>query len=1034
MSTLGYGAPSARAVDAILQSGYTPPSALAADAELARSGIAYGPPAALAVDAVLQTGYSVPTALALDAVLDYPPPPNTIEPAGLNSLDVGLTQVATLQVSGLAASAVGSAFVAYAVRTVEPAGLLATSFGAHALEFDSTIQPESWIVQTAVSTPTLQHDRRLLRPAGVDSYGAGAPAVTHWLQRADIAGRGPGPTTPPAPIVTASPRTLEVPWSVMSMFGTPMIGFDRELSAQGFDATLFGLAAVLDNSQTAGCTGIAPDPPPAPTIYLTVRNVRPGGFLSQRNDERFGQTLINNEDQQITTYDAWERERVSIVPMPVAALFDRPVWPIGQVAGEVSTRVDVTHLNTPLRPAGLDSAGIGEAFISHEHRTLEPPGAVLGWFGAATAYNDARVLTPAGLSAGAIGAHLPRHDLRFVTQNTSGNAPHSSYGTAFVADAERTVTTVVWTQQTRVGNGARASLWENTMSPAGLAAGDIGGHYFQAHRNVIAPSGMTHTAIAAPTARRISIDPEGRAMFDAGQPRLLRDPEPVSVLGDAFGGIGAVLVYPRNRTIYPQGNIGVIAIPLQHQVRNEIPEPPGERTVLAGALGPPEVPTNHVVQSSRLIVPGLSSAAFGQPTLRGSGIQPASIPPPGFGEGGNVGVPMTSGDRTLSLDGLMPPEISEEHRLSPHYILGPVGLGDGHIMDYYTHGPGHTERPVFGTVSVQNQHRTLQAAGLGAPNDSAVHSVSHFHRTVSVPGLKSWRVGIAKLPAGIPVRPLPIDSLEFGAHTVARVIEGDQTITVESDPSQAFGELTIEHQDRAVVPGGFDAALFGMAWVDRAVRSIDAPGLAASLFGTADASHFVRTLELDGWDSAQVTHAPGETRWRMRVTRGTAPATPAVLCAGIDAGAIGTPRVSHFEQVIGCGGIQMPQAPVPAPTLQPSNVVLPHGSGASLDYLAMGAPAMWVPGDPLVPFAVDMALFGAPRVAAVATPAAIEDSAIGTASMVRPLDPLGDLYTLFGSHLLAHGDGVHVCGQLLRGIRSGDYEFGAIGAPGVAHD
>lgn len=961
-------------------------------------------------------------------------PPNEIYATGLDAGAIGAATVPTAQVLALFAEAFGTSFVAYAVRDITVAGLAAIAHGTTTVSIDNQITVPPWVVQTAAGTPTVQHNRRVLTPTGVDSYSAGAPAVTHWLQRADIAGRGPGPTPPPAPTATASPRTLQVPWSVMSMFGTPLIGFDRELAAQGFDAALFGLAAVLDNSQTAGCTGIAPDPPPAPTIYLTVRNVRPGGFLSQRNDERFGQALINNEDQQITLIDAWERERVSIVPMPMAALFDRPVWPIGQFAGEVSTRVDVTHLNTPLRPPGLDSAGIGEAFISHEHRTLEPPGAVLGWFGAATAYNDARVLTPAGLSAGTIGAHLPRHDLRFVAQNTSGNDPHSSYGTAFVADAERTVTTVVWTQQTRVADGARVSLWENTVSPAGLRAGDIGGHYFQAHRNVIAPSGMTHTAITAPTARRISIDPEGRAMFEAGQPRLLRDPEPVSVLGDAFGGIGAVLVYPRNRTIWPQGNIGVIAIPLQHQVRNEIPEPPGERTVLAGGLVAPEVPTNHVVQSSRLLVPGLSSAAFGQPTLRGSGIQPASIPPPGFEDGGNVGVPMTSGDRTLSVDGLMPPEITEEHRLSPHYILGPVGLGDGHIMDYYVHGPAHPERPVFGAVSVQNQHRTLQVAGLAAPIDSAVHSVSHFHRTLIGQGLRSWRVGIATLPAGVPVRPLPIDSAAFGQPLVARVIEGDQTITVDSDPSVAFGELTIEHQDRELVPGGFDAALFGTAWVDRAVRSIDAPGLAASLFGTADLSHFIRTLELDGWDSAQVTHAPGETRYRMRVTRGTAPATPAVLCAGIDAGAIGAARVSHFEQVIGCGGIQMPQTPVPAPALQPSNVLLPHGSGASLDYLALGTPAMWVPGDPLVPFAVDMALFGAPSVAAVATPAEIDESAIGTASMVRPLDPLGDLYAAFGSHLLAHGDGVHVCGQLLRGIRSGGHEFGAIGAPGVAHD
>jgi len=172
----------------------------------------------------------------------------------------------------------------------------------------------------------------------------------------------------------------------------------------------------------------------------------------------------------------------------------------------------------------------------------------------------------------------------------------------------------------------------------------------------------------------------------------------------------------------------------------------------------------------------------------------------------------------------------------------------------------------------------------------------------------------------------------------------------------------------------------------------------------------------------------------MRVSRGPAPGTPAVLVAGVDAGGVGSARLSDWEQVIGVGGIWPPQAPVPAPLAQGLNDVAVHGILASLDHLSLGTPAMWADGDPLVPYAVDMFEAGAAHVAAVASPAALDAEAIGTASMVRPLDTLGDLFAEFGAHLVAHGDGVHVCGQLLRGIRPVLLAGGSIGNHGVAHD
>jgi len=922
------------------------------------------------------------------------------------------------------------------VATVQASSLFEEAFGDALLSFDNRIDVAAWTVQTAAGTPSLAHNRRLLEPEGVAAPAIGDIAVTHWLQWIDSAGQGPGPEDPPTPTATESPRTLDVPWTIMGSFGIALIGFDRQVDAPGFDAALFGLLQVLDNSQTVGCGGIAPADPPQPLIYLPVRTVSATGFRAQNNDERYGNALVNNEDQWITALDAWERERVSIVPRPTVGLFDRPLRPDWYGAGEVSTRVTVTHLNTPLKPSGLDSEGHGVTFISHEHRTLDVAGAVLGFFGVNAAYNDASVIAPFGLTAAAVGAHATRNDLRFISQNNTGNDPHTTYGNAFVADALRAVRAVQWTTQTRVGDGSRVSLWERTIQPDGVDAFGRGGHYFERRQNIIATIPVMPPGIPAPTARRISIDPTSFQAFESGHARLLLDPQPVTMLGTDFGAVGNLhQVYRRNRTVWPSGNIDAPAVPLQHRVQNELPDPPGERTLLVSGLEyPAAAVSSPLVQSSRLFVSGVHSSQVGQPAVTGTGLFPPGIPQPGYATGGNVGVPTTSGDRWLSPTALMPPDISNAHRLSPHYIFGPVGLGQGHIIDYYVHGPNNLQRPVFGAVDVQHQHRTLHVSAPLAPVEEAVHHVSSFLRTLQVPGLRSWRVGIPIVPSGVPVRPIAIDALPPGQATVGHVVDGAQTITFVSGLTTAIGALAVENMHRDTQPTGFDATSFGEAWVDRAVRTYTADGFNAALYGTADVSHRIRTLPLDGWDSAQVTHAPGETRYRMRVTRGTAPATPAVVCAGVDTGAIGGATISHFEQMIGCGGIMAPQTPIPAPVLSPSNVVLPHGSGASLDYLSMGAPAMWRPGDPLVPFAVDMALFGTPTTVPVASPASIDAAAVGTASMVLPLDPLGELYVLFGSHLLAHGNDSHVCGQLLRGIRAGAYAFDAIGTAGVAHD
>lgn len=959
-------------------------------------------------------------------------PPATLIPDGLFAGAFGAALIATLQGTGFDSQAFGTAFIAFADRTVNATGLAQFAAGTATVEIDSGIRPAAWVVQTRVGSHAVQLSRRELVPTGIEWPGAGAHAVTHWLQRADIAGRGPGPSAPPAPVVTDSPRTLTVPWSYMTAIGAHLVGFDREVTAGGLASLAVGQVEVRDNTQQVFADGLTPESPPAPTGYFLVRTVRPAGLRSVPNDERYGAPLVNNEDQFAALYDAWERERIWAVPMPAVAWWDRPLQPIGLWAGEVETRLSVSIPNPPARPDGLGNGDVGTLFISHEHRTLEPPGEVLGRFGAHVAYNDARVIQPAGQDAGSFGLAEVRNDLRFVATVTSNDA-FTAFGTAFVADAERTLLQgTEWSLRTYFG-AATVSLWENYITAGGIDRSGVGGHYAERRQNLVIPSGQWMGATGAAAARRISIDPEGKHSFEAGQPRLTRDPEYLTTFGWQADVHGLPDVYHRTRTVVQTNAHRPPPFPLTHSIRNETPEPPGERTLLVEGdrhivFGDATVRANSVRPD------GAAMASIGSPTLTGTGVSPLSIPPPGFNEGGQVGFPSVPGQQVASPVAVDESEVPQP-ALSPHWIFGPIGLGDGHQIDFFVHGG--SQRPSFGEASVTNQHRSVTSAGaIEAPAGGSIHDVSNFERQIQLAGIKSWRVGIAKIPEGIPVETTGAEMSLFGTLAVSNAEPEDRTLQLLAISGGAVGQIEAQNQHRTLaISSGVSGIAWGTAWVDRAVRTLETQGQSMALFGADTwASHRVRTLDGEGWDSAEVTHAPGETRWRMRVTRGTAPATPAVLVAGVDAGGVGFARLSDWEQGIGVGGIWPPQAPVPAPLAQGLNDVAVHGILASLDHLSLGTPAMWADGDPLVPYAVDMFEAGAARVAAVAGPAALDAEAIGTASMVRPLDTLGDLFAEFGAHLVAHGDGVHVCGQLLRGIRPGLLAGGSIGNHGVAHD
>lgn len=958
-------------------------------------------------------------------------PPATLIPDGLFAGAFGAALIATLQGTGFDSQAFGTAFIAFADRTVNATGLAQFAAGTATVEIDSGIKPAPWIVQTAVGAHTVQLSRREVVLTGVQAPGSGNHAVTHWLQRADIAGRGPGPSAPPAPVVTDSPRTLTVPWSYMTAIGAHLVGFDREIAAGGLPSLALGVVEVRDNTQQVFADGLPPIAPPEPTGYFLVRTLRPAGLRSVTNDERYGEPLVNNEDQQATLFDAWERERIWAVPMPAVNWWDRPVKPIGLWAGEVETRLSVSIPSPPARPDGIAPGDIGTAFVSHEHRTLEPPGEVLGRFGAHVAYNDARVLQPRGMDASAFGAAAVRNDLRFVAPVTS-NDTHTVFGTAFVADAERTLLQgTEWSLRTYFG-AATVSLWENYISTDGVHQSAVGGHYAERKQNLVLPSGQWMGATGAATARRISIDPEGKHAFEAGQPRITRDPEYLSAIAWQSDVHGLGNVYHRNRTVTQTNAHAAPPVPLTHSIRNETPEPPGERTILV--TGHHHVAFGAATVRANTIRPdGSQMTGVGSPALTGTGISPLSVPPPGFNEGGQVGFPSIPGEQVAS-PGTVDESAVPEPALSPHWIFGPIGLGDGHQIDFFTHG--NSQRPNFGAVSVSNQVRGLSGVGdIAAPGGGSTHEISNIERTIQLAGIKSWRIGIAKIPQGIPVETIGSEMSLFGTLEVSYATPEDRTLQVSAVGAGTVGAHEAQHQHRTLALGsGISGVAWGTAWVDRAVRTIDTQGPDTAEFGDAWSSYRVRSITGEGWDSAETANAPGETRWRMRVSRGPAPATPAMLVTGLDAGAHGVTNVSNHERSIDVGSIWPPQAPVPSPIARGQNDVSVHGILASLDHLVVGAPAMWATGDPLVPFAVEMFAAGAARVGSVASPESLDSGATGTASMVRPLDPAGDLFSALGAHLVAHGDGVHVCGQLLRGIRPSAAHFLAIGAPSVAHD
>lgn len=911
--------------------------------------------------------------------------------------------------AGAGAGSIGVAGIRLDARSVLPEGIASFDAGAATAWGDQRAMPAG-LVPDAPPLPTVTTGRRTIAPSGAAPEGAGDLAITHWRQRIEAV--GPGAESVGGATASTSPEVIEIrPGMFAFRGGTARVGRNLDVNAGGDDLSAIGSPEVLDNRQVARPDSIANQAPPVPSIaYWELRIIPPGWPHEVPNGLEVIPMLRYVRQVDGVDHTAHGFGVASIANVDVTILPD-PVWP-----GPVADRLDVARAGILVRPDSALGTVTGGA-ITHAVRSVVPSGAEPGYITTLhQARNDAQAVDATAVEAERVGAHGVASNLQAIGVHSP---PAGAFGEQWVSRGVRTVVVL---------EGAGGSipvptleLWERYIGAAGLA-GTIGMHDALHAQNVIEPDPMpVQTA--------------------AGLPRIANwNPEVTSAsAGEHQYRIGQSLTWHWERTI---GAGGVAATLFGVLIAGD-----STRTVRAQSAAPPPVPTNaliylqdagapatqavqpqsvsdqvngsHSVRGNALRPTGDVWAMFGTPTVTRNRIVPAGLPPPGYGTGGQVGFPALPGTQVASPESLDAGGIGDI-QLDPRYIYGPVGGGDGEMIDTYLHGE-NPERPVFGRAAVSSTIRAILAAPTVAVGISS-HSIELLERYIQVDGGSQFRRGVPDLGGGWIAEPIGADHASIGHADVAfPPMIVDHKVYPSAFMPQPPSPPIIEHQHRTVNVGAIEGLPTGAHSIAHQFPPFELDGWRSDTHGATWVARGIRTVSATGWDSADLYPIPQYIALRMRVRQWSYLRTAG---AGQQTAA-GRPSVELSNRTISPRAAYL-QAPVPEPRARGECAVTVDGVSTQV----VGAASMWRPGDPLQPYGADLLAMGETRAqrAIVVSGVAGEIGAVGVG---RPLYVDGGVHSDVGSAVVSHAGG-HVCGRAPRAI-SVNGVAGQIGAAEIGH-
>ena len=746
-----------------------------------------------------------------------------------------------------------------------------------------------------VPPPTIDYRNKYVTPTGISVPVGQIPThyVAGYYQFIDTAGRGAGPETLGTAFVAYKVRTIFPSFIVSDLYGTPLVGRTMYVHPSGFGGEAIPITHLAEDYSNR----IAPHSGRADPAGYGVAGVRNAKLFVYPNTSAWIADQVNfpilYNKKQVLLVRQFQDTDAEVAKYGLATIENRnrTLHTFGHSDSRFSYyAADVYNKAMAVAPPGLDATLFGTTLVAYRIRNVYPggfdsfytqqPGTIV--------YNSARVVAPFGIRADAVPTALVFNRNRTISQYF----PYSgeSFGTSFVAYRVRSLVQQPF-------NDVPASLPEvrfnpHPVAPTGVGSYATGGAFVYIHRNEVFPrSTNVRPTDAVGEAyvqnRNKTIAPYAYEQTTFGLNSIenyIRSVYPPTLPSTQFG---AIDISRRTKLLSPQPFSSHVTS-IFAQVRNVIPDPPGQQNIIAYGVAP-------------------DISAVPPPSLRYQTIFPTSISPPTASipavRDTNLHPVWTFDDyvgtpRIIATQYIYPkyipsqasPGVGESDlfgtkpRVTPHTIYAPSAdqatdqakQNNGFDAEIIDRSLWNTPPYHFGVAIVSNKNRTIaqyRNPGVDTPETTyGTPSVTLRMRRVYPIGSRFVRFGYHRLNGAQEILANGFEvTHDFGAASVNNAYTSPYVYASGLDAAD-YGRPDVTNYNRTLLPTGYEQTSFGTASVHPPVR-LEMVGFVATRWGDTMVSYKNRFIHPQGFNAfLSSDRLPGfNDRMRVRLATPTPP-------------------------------------------------------------------------------------------------------------------------------------------------------------------
>lgn len=543
----------------------------------------------------------------------------------------------------------------------------------------------------------------------------GSHHVAFYYQFVDQAGQGAGPETFGAAFVDYRVRYLFPTFIAGTSYGTPLVGRQQTLTLTGISPGLIpNIHSLEDFSNKIKVNNGSADP----ALYgiATLRNQR--DILYVQNNywiaEQFSTPRVYNKSQFVSPFPY---QNTNGDPAGYGSLTiinrNRVLTTFGHQDSRFSFyAADVYNNARAIQPIGITTLW-GTALVAYRNRTVVPTGFDAFYSGPYhIVYNLARIVSTVGFREDTLGLPVVFNRNRTVKQFFPYEG--GTFGTPFVAYRIRYVGPFPFNDIPAAYPEVRFNPYP--VRPLGIDSYRTGGHDLYIHFNIVAPKSVNvpiDPTIGQPLIenRNKTIGPYAYEQTTFGSSTIQNHKRYILASVGNTNVFGLTLVEDARRRVGPQPFSSHV-VSVFAQVRNVIPDPPGQQTIIVPEGSVSSQFGNPSMGYQTLFLVGIAPPGPSFHSVRTNDIRPPSLPYDDY-----VGTPSLISARYIYPEQVPYPAPSgagesdlftSKPRLSPNTIYAPGSDQATQQAKNNNGGAGQViDQELFGGLRIEFKNRTI---------------------------------------------------------------------------------------------------------------------------------------------------------------------------------------------------------------------------------------------------------------------------------------------------------------------------------------